>query len=100
MEHSLAELERLDEIFDGLIAAWRFGDEARVAQLVSADFRQQFPEIYRTLFTERNGAWLPLIEGFIATPEPELILVGVAHLVGEDGLVAELRRRGYRVEKL
>lgn len=100
LQHSLAELDRLDEVFEGLIAAWRSGDEEGIVQLTSADFRQQFPEIYRTLFTERNAAWLPLIEGYVATDEAELVLVGVAHLVGEDGLVAELRRRGYQVEKL
>lgn len=100
MEHSLAELERLDKIFDRLIAAWRAGDATEIARLANADFRQQFPEIYRTLFTERNAAWLPRVEEFIATAEPELILVGVAHLVGDDGLVALLRRRGYRVEQL
>ncbi|MEZ4485491.1 MAG: TraB/GumN family protein [Syntrophotaleaceae bacterium] len=98
--YSLAELERLDEIFNSLIAAWRSGDGAEIARLANADFKRQFPEIYRTLFTERNAAWLPLIEGYLATAEPELVLVGVAHLVGEDGLVAELRRRGYQVELL
>ncbi|WP_288057949.1 TraB/GumN family protein [Methylobacter sp.] len=32
------------------------------------------------------------------TPETELILVGALHLAGEDGLLAQLRQRGYKVE--
>ena len=100
MQHSIAELERLDEVFDGLIAAWRNGDEEIIAKLVAADFKDQFPEIFRTLFSERNAAWLSSLEKYIASPETELILVGVGHLVGDDGLLAELRKRGFRVEKL
>lgn len=100
MLHSLGELERLDEVFDSLIAAWRKGDEELIAKLVAADFKEQFPEIFRTLFSERNAAWLSSLEKYIASAETELILVGVGHLVGDDGLVAELRKRGYRVEKM
>ncbi|WP_083553163.1 TraB/GumN family protein [Syntrophotalea acetylenivorans] len=100
MQHSLGELNRLDEIFHGLIVAWRGGDEKAIARLVTDDFKGQFPEIYGRLFSERNAAWLPVIKGFIETPETELILVGVGHLVGEEGLVEALRRDGYQVQKL
>ncbi len=99
MEHSIQELDRLEEVFDSLIAAWRGGNEGALTELVTADFKEQFPEIHRTLFSERNAAWLPVIKGFIATPETELILVGVGHLVGEEGLVDALRRDGYQVQK-
>jgi hypothetical protein len=32
--------------------------------------------------------------------ETELVLVGALHLVGPEGLIAQLKRRGYRVEQL
>ncbi len=100
MQHSIDELDRLDEVFDGLIAAWRDGDEKAIAKLATDDFKERFPDIYGRLFSARNAAWLPVIQDFIQTPETELILVGVGHLVGDDGLVAELRKRGHWVEKL
>lgn len=100
MQHSIGELERLDEVFDGLIAAWRDGDEKAIGTLVTDDFKELFPTLYGRLFSERNAAWLPVIKGFIETPETELILVGVGHLVGEEGLVEALRRDGYQVQKL
>ena len=100
MQHSIGELERLDEVFEGLIAAWRKGNDENIAKLVTDDFKEQFPEIYRILFSARNASWMPFLETYIASQETELVLVGVGHLVGDDGLVAELRKRGYRVEKL
>ena len=62
-----------------------------------ASFPKAFPELYRTLFLKRNADWLPQVEAFIRSPETELILVGVAHLAGADGLVETLRRRGFEV---
>ncbi len=100
VKHSIQELDRLQEIYGALVSAWRTGDERVISTLVEGDLKKQFPEIFRTLFAERNAAWLPSIERYIRSPETELILVGVGHLVGVDGLVAELRKRGYRVEKL
>lgn len=100
MQHSIGELDRLEEVFEGLVSAWRRGDEETLVKLVTEDLREQFPEIFRTLFVERNEVWLASIEKYIASPQKELILVGVGHLVGDDGLVMELRKRGYQVEKL
>jgi uncharacterized protein YbaP (TraB family) len=100
IKYALADLDNLDEIFDRLVAAWRKGNEEALIALIQDETRQEFPEIYRTLFSKRNAAWLPVVEKYIASPEKELVLVGVGHLVGEDGLVAALRRQGYEVSKV
>jgi uncharacterized protein YbaP (TraB family) len=100
LEYALEDLENLGEIFDRLVAAWRRGNDNILVSLIQDETRQEFPEIYRTLFIERNAAWLPMIEKYLATPEKELVLVGVGHLVGEDGLVEALRRKGYVVNKM
>lgn len=100
MMSCLEDMERLDEVFDRLITAWRTGDEATLEALTSTEVREKFPAIYKMLFVDRNRAWLPVIEDYLRTPQTELVLVGAGHLVGEDGLLAMLRRRGYQVRKL
>jgi uncharacterized protein YbaP (TraB family) len=60
--------------------------------------RKDYPELYQQVLVERNNNWLPQIEAFLKTPETELILVGALHLAGNDGLLAQLRQRGYKVE--
>lgn len=51
------------------------------------------------LLRERNEAWVPVIKENIAK-RPCLIAVGCRHLLSADGLIAMLRREGYRVEPI
>ena len=44
-----------------------------------------------------NQAWCPVIEQNIAKG-PCMVAVGARHLLGNDGLIAMLRRKGYTVE--
>jgi uncharacterized protein YbaP (TraB family) len=36
----------------------------------------------------------------IKAPRTEFILVGAAHLVGPDGIIEALKKKGYQVDKL
>ncbi|MBN1142327.1 MAG: TraB/GumN family protein [Deltaproteobacteria bacterium] len=95
---ALADLKRTKAVMEELIGAWRAGDE-RTLSILIVDQMKDFPELYHSLFVARNRAWLPVLEGYLRSPEPELVLVGAGHLVGPDGLVAQLKKRGYRVTK-
>jgi uncharacterized protein YbaP (TraB family) len=100
IRQSLDDIEKSRGQFEPLLKAWRAGDGATLERELLADTRRDYPELYRTLFLQRNAAWLPQLEAYIRTPETELVLVGVAHLVGADGLLETLRRRGYAVEQV
>ncbi len=41
-----------------------------------------------------------MIDAYQKTPQTEFILVGVGHLVGQDGIIEALRKRGYKVTRL
>ncbi|GAB5347624.1 TraB/GumN family protein [Alteriqipengyuania sp. 357] len=57
-------------------------------------------EIREALLTRRNAEWVPRIETLLAADARPLVAVGAAHMVGDDGLVALLRAKGYRVTRL
>ena len=57
------------------------------------------PLMYQRLLVERNRNWLPRIEALFARPRPAFVVVGAAHLVGPDGLIAMLRAKGVRVDQ-
>ena len=67
------------------------GDEAKKAMGEMNDYQNKH------LLRERNEAWIPVIKENIAS-RPCLIAVGCRHLLDADGLIAMLRREGYKVE--
>jgi len=98
--HSIADLKRTEEIINDVIDAWEKGDKDTLSKLFLEQMREDYSDLYETLFVERNQKWLSKIEGYLQTPEREFVLVGAGHLVGEDGIVEQLKNRGHKVEKL
>lgn len=96
--NTLDELEQLPVLMGDVKKAWRNGDLTQLEALGITPMRKDYPALYHMLLVERNLSWLPQIEAFLNTPDTELILVGALHLAGEDGLLAQLRQRGYKVE--
>jgi len=99
LDQTLSELQ--DSQADTLVAlsAWRHGDAARLATLLSREYRE-FPALYRPLVTDRNQHWLPQIERFLQDDRNTLVVVGALHLVGDGGLLELLRQAGYQPVQL
>jgi hypothetical protein len=82
-----------------LMAAWKAGDAPGVEQIVLSEVKND-PLLYQRLLVERNKTWLPKIEALFARRGHALVVVGAAHLIGPDGVVAMLKSKGYTVEQL
>jgi uncharacterized protein YbaP (TraB family) len=83
-------------------AWWRAGDAAKLDAEMRAEMARKTPESYRLLDVERNQAWLPQVEKRLSDSKKDntLVVVGALHLLGGDGLVEQLRARGYTVERM
>ena len=82
-----------------MVAAWRRGDATTIERdLVRA--LQKYPAAYQSLIVERNHNWMPQLEQCLTRTTPCMVVVGAAHLVGPDGLLTLLQRKGYRIEQL
>lgn len=55
-------------------------------------------EYEQSLMTERNVDMLAVAKGYLSSGDTVFYAVGLAHLLGSDGLVATLRNAGYTVE--
>ena len=77
-----------------LMTAWLAGD-VKVLERLLVDSAKDAPAIHQALFIDRNKRWVPKIEACLATGR--CMVVGAGHLVGVDGLVDLLSRRGYRL---
>jgi uncharacterized protein len=69
-----------------------------VERIVLKDLEQE-AQLYQRLLVERNKNWLPKLEALFARKGAAFVVVGAAHLVGPDGLVAMLKAKGYTVEQ-
>lgn len=97
---SLQDFENTAALMDEMIAAWRSGDSGTLQALVVDEMKANAPALYNSLLRERNLRWIPQIESMLEDPDTELVLVGSAHLIGNEGLVSLLRKRGYAVSQL
>lgn len=100
VRYSLKDMQQLETVMYDLTAAWREGDQQKMAALSLDEMRKEFPNMYQQLLVKRNKNWLPRIESMLNDSGVELVLVGALHLVGEDGVLAMLRERGYQLEQL
>lgn len=77
--------------------AWRAGDVATVEGVVLGALKSS-PPAYQSLIVDRNRNWLPKIEACLETGHC-FVVVGAGHVVGPDGLITMLKRKGYSVEQ-
>jgi len=96
---SIEEHKQIGVMLGEYLAVWRKGDEAKMEELYIKDLKL-YPKLYQTLIVDRNNKWVRNIEGYLNDSGNTMVVVGAAHLVGADGLVNLLRKRGYKVVKL
>lgn len=98
LRSSLSEADTTRNSLKTIVSAWRRGDSASLEKTLLSDFTQ-YPAAYRSLIVERNNNWVPQIDACLAKSQPCLVVVGAAHLVGPDGLLTLLQRKGYKIEQ-
>jgi uncharacterized protein YbaP (TraB family) len=99
LAESLKDLDQERANVFKLTDAWKAGDAAAVERIVLADLEDD-PVMYQRLLVGRNRNWLPRIDALLTRNARAFVVVGAAHLVGPDGLLAMFRAKGYKVEQL
>jgi uncharacterized protein YbaP (TraB family) len=97
--HSLVDGLRIEMIVDQLVAAWRSGDINYLERELLHEARMS-PELHDALLVQRNRSWIDRIVGYLDDDQDYLVVVGAAHLVGEDGIVEMLSERDVSVSQL
>lgn len=98
--YSIRDMKTLQEKYEALVTAWRSGDTERLEEIMVVELKTRWPLLYKKLIVDRNRNWLSRIDEYGRTPRTEFVLVGAGHLVGPDGVLAALQKKGYRVDRL
>ncbi|WP_176695852.1 TraB/GumN family protein [Phenylobacterium immobile] len=97
-------VQTLDELADGpdeyarILKAWLAGDIAALEKEAVAPLREASPGLYARLVAARNRRWTAILDDRLRGRGRTVVVVGMGHLVGPDGLPGALRALGYRVE--
>jgi uncharacterized protein YbaP (TraB family) len=78
---------------------WRRGDLAAVEQM-QAEMRTETPVLYQKGLVERNHQWMRKLQAALQEKKNLMVLVGVGHLGGKEGLLELLRAQGFQPEQL
>jgi uncharacterized protein YbaP (TraB family) len=96
---TLEQASNVEKTIDAMLLHWRNGDLEGLDATMNASLKER-PELRYLLLTRRNHEWIPGIEDYIGSRGTHLIIMGVAHMPGEEGVIALLREAGYKVEQL
>ncbi len=98
LEDTLKGAGDAEKDYRTLVGAWMHGDLKALDREVERPLRKSSPALYETLVVQRNARWTEAITARMAGSGHTVIVVGMGHLIGPDGVPARLRARGFDVE--
>lgn len=103
VKQTLAQLDDMESIMSQLVDYWQRGDSKGLARLVIEDELEKYPEfrdLHRRMFDDRNRLMTDRIVEMQASGGTWFVVVGAGHLVGDQGIVSMLQRRGQSPRQL
>lgn len=97
LNQTVRELQDDPDGYNKLVRAWLAGDADALDREALEPLRKASPNVFRRLVTERNARWTVELDGRLKGKGRTVVVVGVGHLVGSDGLPSRLRALGYSV---
>jgi len=99
VSYSLTDMEETEEDIETLLHEWKYGITGTNEESL-IEMKNEWPEIYKVLITDRHDEWIPQIEEFIASGKVHFVVAGLLHMYGPDGLRSRLKDLGYTVEQV
>ena len=99
LEQTLADLDEMDDMLEGMLAAWKTGDEAHFVELFG-ELNDQSEAFYTAMLTDRNAKWAEWIDARMDEPGQVFIAVGAGHLAGEKSVQEFLAARDITVTRI
>jgi uncharacterized protein len=98
LSQTLKDMEDRPDEYGRLLRAWMAGDLEALDREAIAPLKAAAPTLFKRLVTDRNAAWTEVLHRRLKGRGRTVVVVGVGHLIGPDGLPARLRALGYSVK--
>ena len=96
---SLKDMDNVTKYFNDIVKSWKVGDGTQLEKFLN-DAMKEAPGPFKRLVTDRNRNWLPKIEELAKGDKNAIVIVGAGHLVGSEGVVELLKKKGMKVTQL
>lgn len=98
LDATLREIEDDPQAFARVISEWMGGDLRGLDNDALKPLLKASPVLYRRLILTRNARWSETLERRLRGHGVAIVVVGVAHLIGPQGVPARLRAAGFAVD--
>ena len=98
MRTTLDSLDRTKDSLGAIVQAWRTGNADALKHLLQ---HPSAPDsgLAQRIVKDRNLSWLPQIEDMLRGEKDVIVVVGVGHLIGDQGMIALLTNRGWPINQ-
>lgn len=100
LDDALRGSDKIAQEMGTINAAWVKGNIPYIRDHVIAVAQEKSPETYKALFEDRNIAWTRTLDKFLQGDSNAMVVAGIGHMVGEEGLVQKLTELGYDVKRV
>jgi uncharacterized protein YbaP (TraB family) len=94
---SMANLEETKKALDEMFDIYKSGDEEAMLKALGTEDRSS--NFYKEMILNRNKNMTVKIEEYLDTTATHFVVAGLAHFIGEDGVVKMLQDKGYTVTR-
>lgn len=102
LRQTLNDLKHSHAYLMAMAQAWRSGDLASLENTLIEPFQQnpQTKTLFRRIFTQRNITMADRIMDYLRGDDRVFFVVGVGHMLGDDGVVSLLQQKGIEVRRI
>lgn len=102
LSQTLADLQNSSSYLKAAADAWVLGDIDLLDKTLIEPFREQEDAalLFDKMFTQRNLKMTRAITDYLTAGEKAFLVVGVGHMLGEDGIIRLLQSKGIEVHRI
>lgn len=102
LEWVLQRLESPKERIAEQFKAWQQGDSVAMVEILWSEFEThpKFQAFLPKMLHERNVRFVERLQSYLSSGQTHFVVIGIAHVLGERGVVQLLREQGARVEQV
>lgn len=97
---TLDQLDELPKLMDKMLKSWIRGTPDQMGDVFLTGMGNFEAAFLERLLYARNRNWIAPLEAMLDANSENLVVVGAAHLIGEDSVLALLEEAGYEIERI